>query len=103
VWRRSQSRAIRSDPASGTYHELSDAQARALKQDPSNLDVRTELENLAGQAGLWTELEKVLRDVADELTDALLARAYWMRLAAIDDDHLGKSGGGRRRIMTGGC
>lgn len=66
-----------------------DAQARALQQDPANDDARIELEELAEQSGGWDKLEPIYSAIAGELTDVLLARDYWMRLAAIEE-RLGK-------------
>jgi tetratricopeptide (TPR) repeat protein len=66
-----------------------DAQARALKDEPSNADALAELEALAAQAGAWDKLDAILSAIAEKLEDATLARAYWMRLSAIDE-RLGK-------------
>jgi golgin subfamily B member 1 len=66
-----------------------DAQARALKEDPSLADSRLELEQLAEQAGAWDQLIKIYNDVAGSLSDPDLARQYWMRLASIEE-RLGK-------------
>ena len=66
-----------------------DAEARALKDDPANLETRTELEQLAERAGAWGKLDVIFSEIADGISDAQLARGYWMRLAAIDE-RLGK-------------
>jgi tetratricopeptide (TPR) repeat protein len=66
-----------------------DAQARALKDDPANLETRTELENLAEQSDAWGKLDGIFSEIAGGISDAQLARGYWMRLAAIDE-RLGK-------------
>lgn len=66
-----------------------DAQARALKEDPSLADSRLELEQLAEQAGAWDQLIKIYNEVAGGLSDPDLARQYWMRLASIEE-RLGK-------------
>lgn len=58
------------------------AQARALRVDPSNVDTRLELEELAEQAGALHKLTEIYRTIAEETTDEL-AFLYWMRLAAI--------------------
>ncbi|MBK8251487.1 MAG: tetratricopeptide repeat protein [Polyangiaceae bacterium] len=60
-----------------------DAQARALKDDPANADTRSELEQLAAQAGSWDKLDAIFSEIAGSLEDARLAREYWMRLAGI--------------------
>ncbi len=66
-----------------------DAQARALKEDPSLADSRLELEQLAEQAGAWDQLIAIYNEVAGGLSDPDLARQYWMRLASIEE-RLGK-------------
>ena len=66
-----------------------DAQARALKDDPANLETRTELEQLAERASAWDKLDVIFSEIAEGISDAELARGYWMRLAAIDE-RLGK-------------
>jgi tetratricopeptide (TPR) repeat protein len=66
-----------------------DAQARALKEDPSLAESRLELEQLAEQAGAWDQLIKIYNEVAGGLGDPDLARQYWMRLASIEE-RLGK-------------
>jgi tetratricopeptide (TPR) repeat protein len=66
-----------------------DAQARALKEDPSLPDSRIELEGLAEQAQAWEKLIGIFREIAQSVQDSVLARDYWMRLAAIQE-RLGK-------------
>ena len=66
-----------------------DAEARALKDDPANLETRGELEQLAERSGAWDKLDGIISEIAASLEDAQLARGYWMRLAAIDE-RLGK-------------
>ncbi len=66
-----------------------DAQARALKEDPSNTDARSELEAFAYESSAWDKLEVVFSEVAANLSDVALARDYWMRLSAIEE-RLGK-------------
>ena len=60
-----------------------DAQARALKDDPSNPETRAELEVLAEKSGAWDKLDVIFGEIAGALSDARLAREYWMRLASI--------------------
>jgi tetratricopeptide (TPR) repeat protein len=62
-----------------------EAQARALRADPSDGDTLAELEQFAEQATAWDDLERILSEVAEGLADPALARAYWMRLASIDE------------------
>jgi tetratricopeptide (TPR) repeat protein len=66
-----------------------EAQAKALKDDPSITESRVELERLAAEANAWDRLEAVFDEIAAGLADAALARDYWMRLAHIDE-RLGK-------------
>jgi lipopolysaccharide biosynthesis regulator YciM len=53
-----------------------EAQARALRTDPSDAETLGELEVLAEQANAWDELEKILSEIAEGLSDPALARAY---------------------------
>jgi hypothetical protein len=62
-----------------------DAQARALTEDPANVETRGELEQLAERSGAWDRLDGIFSDVAGSLEDASLARDYWMRLGAIEE------------------
>ncbi|APR78089.1 TPR domain protein [Minicystis rosea] len=66
-----------------------DAEARALKDDPANVETRGELEQLAAKSGAWDRLDGIFAEIAQSLEDAQLARGYWMRLAAIAE-RLGK-------------
>ncbi|MEO7113135.1 MAG: hypothetical protein ABI183_22040, partial [Polyangiaceae bacterium] len=66
-----------------------DAQARALKEDASNVETRAELEQLAARAEAWDKLDQIFSEIAGSLSDAQLARDYWMRLGAIHE-RLGK-------------
>jgi golgin subfamily B member 1 len=66
-----------------------DAQARALKDDPSNADTRSELEALAEKASAWGKLDAIFSEIAGGISDARLAREYWMRLGGIHE-RLGK-------------
>ncbi|AKT41625.1 tetratricopeptide repeat protein [Chondromyces crocatus] len=73
----------------GDLNRAFDAQARALKDDPSHADTRAELETLAAQASAWDRLDSIFSEVAESLSDARLSREYWMRLAGIHE-RLGK-------------
>jgi len=78
--------------AAGQLNDLDrafDAQARALKQDPSNGEARGELEAFAAESSAWSKLEAIFAEVAEGLTDVALARDYWLRLAVIEEK-LGK-------------
>jgi len=75
--------------ALGDVNLAFEAQARALKDDPSVAESRIELERLAGEANAWDKLDAIFDEIAKGLADAALAREYWMRLAHIDE-RLGK-------------
>ena len=59
--------------------------ASALRDDPSLADTRDEIERIAQGSGAQRELVLLYGELADNLTDAALARDYWLRIAAIDD------------------
>lgn len=59
------------------------AQARAVKLSPGNLGLREQLESFAGMAEAWDELERLYGEVAESVADPDLARAYLVRVAAI--------------------
>lgn len=69
----------------GSLDRALNAQARALKEDPSQGETLLELEQLAGQAGAWDKLRGIYNDVAGSLSEPALARQYWMRLAVIEE------------------
>jgi tetratricopeptide (TPR) repeat protein len=73
----------------GAVERALDAQARAVKEDPTLADSRFELEELAERASAWDQLIAIYNDIAAGLSDPELAREYWMRLAAIEE-RLGK-------------
>ncbi|MBI4956957.1 MAG: tetratricopeptide repeat protein [Myxococcales bacterium] len=60
-----------------------DAESRALADAPDNAQVRKELEMFAEQANDHARLAEVFSRIAEGLADQTLAREYWMRLAAI--------------------
>jgi tetratricopeptide (TPR) repeat protein len=62
--------------------------ASALRDDPSLADTRDEIERIAQASGAQRELVALYGELADGMTDTLLARDYWLRIAAIND-HLG--------------
>ncbi len=62
-----------------------EALAQAVQADPANMDSRGELEVLAQHAGAWDRLIEIYAAVASELSDAALARDYWLRLASIQE------------------
>ena len=59
--------------------------ASALRDDPSLVDTRDEIERIAHASGAQRELVTLYGELAEGLSDALLARDYWFRIAAIDD------------------
>jgi tetratricopeptide (TPR) repeat protein len=65
-----------------------DVLSSALRDDPSLADTRDEIERIALASVAQRELVTLYAELADSLTDAVLARDYWLRIAAIDD-HLG--------------
>jgi tetratricopeptide (TPR) repeat protein len=69
----------------GAVDRALDAQARALQCDPTLADARAELEDLAEQAGAWEAVVSIYHGIASSLEDAALARAYWLRLAGIQE------------------
>jgi len=62
-----------------------EALAHAVQADPANMDARGELEVLVQHAGAWDRLIEIYAAVASELSDATLAREYWLRLASIQE------------------
>ena len=69
----------------GAVDRAVEAQSRALKEDPSIAESRTELEALAERAGTWEAVIQIYGDVAQGVRDPELARQYWLRLAAIEE------------------
>jgi len=78
----------------GSLDRALSAQARALKEDPSQGETLLELEHLAGQAGAWDKLRGIYNQVAGSLDEPALARQYWMRLAAIEERLVCRTGAG---------
>ncbi len=66
-----------------------DALALAVKEQPALADTRAELERVADASNAWTKLTALYNEVAETLTDAALAREYWMRQANVLE-HLGE-------------
>jgi tetratricopeptide (TPR) repeat protein len=59
--------------------------ASALRDDPSLAETRDEIEKIADSSGAQRELVQLYGELAESLTDAALARDYWLRIAGIDD------------------
>jgi tetratricopeptide (TPR) repeat protein len=62
-----------------------EALATAVKDDPALPETRAELEQIAEQSDALPRLVTLYTAVAEQLTDAQLAREYWMKVAAIDE------------------
>ncbi len=74
--------------------------ASALRDDPALAETRDEIERIAEGSGAQHELVALYGELAASLTDALLARDYWMRIAGIDD-RLGDVDRGRAGVLPG--
>lgn len=69
----------------GQLERAFQAQARALREDPSEDDCRIELEDYAERAEAYDGLAEVYQEIAKSISDPRLARDYWLRLAAIHE------------------
>lgn len=69
----------------GSAEAAIDAQARALKADPSNQDTRLELEQLAEQFGKLGELTKIFEEIAKGSRDTERAILYFTRIAELEE------------------
>jgi tetratricopeptide (TPR) repeat protein len=65
-----------------------DALASALKEQPHQPETRSELERIAEASDAWQKLTALYSEIAESLTDAQLAREYWMRQASVFDERL---------------
>ena len=65
------------------------ALSAALREQPAHRDTRVELEHIADASNAWKELTEVYDSIAENLSDAQLARAYWMHSAKIEEQRLG--------------
>jgi golgin subfamily B member 1 len=74
-----------SSEATGDFSGAFSALAAALKEDPSLAETRSELERVADASEGWKALVELYDEIAAGLSDASLARDYWMRVAAIDE------------------
>jgi golgin subfamily B member 1 len=59
--------------------------ASALRDEPSMAETREEIEQIAEASGALKALVDLYGDLAVDISDAALARQYWMRIAAIDE------------------
>ncbi|MDF2693599.1 MAG: domain protein putative component of TonB system, partial [Labilithrix sp.] len=65
------------------------ALASALREQPHHGETRAEIERIADMSSTWKALTELYESIAEGLTDAQLARSYWMRSAQIEDQQLG--------------
>jgi len=65
------------------------ALSKGLTEQPAHAETRAELEQIAEASTSWKALTELYDQIAEGLTDAQLARSYWMRSAQIDDQQLG--------------
>ncbi|HVJ90714.1 MAG TPA: tetratricopeptide repeat protein, partial [Labilithrix sp.] len=65
------------------------ALAAALREQPHQNDTREEIQRIAEISNAWKALTELYESIAENLTDALLARSYWMLSARIEDEALG--------------
>jgi tetratricopeptide (TPR) repeat protein len=59
--------------------------ASALRDEPALAETRDEIEQMAEASGALKALVDLYGDLAADLSDAALARQYWIRIAAIDE------------------
>lgn len=59
--------------------------ASALRDDPALPEVRDEIERIADASGAQRDLVKLYTELAEGLSDAVLARDYWLRIASIQE------------------
>src|SRR4029077_8926168 len=67
------------------YGRAFDALAAALKEDPAQNETRFEIGKIAEVSDSQKKLVALYVEVAKELSDATLARDYWMKVAAIEE------------------
>ncbi|MBN9159751.1 MAG: hypothetical protein BGO98_42650 [Myxococcales bacterium 68-20] len=65
------------------------ALASALREQSHHGETRAEIERIADMSSTWKDLTALYESIAENLTDAQLARSYWMRSAQIQDQQLG--------------
>jgi tetratricopeptide (TPR) repeat protein len=61
------------------------ALAAALRDEPALSETRFEIEQVADASGSWRQLVALYEQIASELSDAALAREYWMKVGAIHE------------------
>ena len=65
------------------------ALASALREQPHHAETRAEIQHIADVSSSWKALTELYESIAESLTDASLARSYWMLSAKIEDEALG--------------
>src|SRR5262249_41163828 len=65
------------------------ALAAALREQPHHAETRNEIQKIADIANSWKALTELYESIGGGLTDAILARSYWMLSARIEDEALG--------------
>ncbi len=65
------------------------ALSTALKEQPHHEETRAEIQRIADMSSGWKALTELYESIAQNLTDAQLARSYWMLSAQIEDQQLG--------------
>ncbi len=65
------------------------ALASALREQPHHNETRAELQRIADVSSSWKALTELYESIGESLTDAMLARSYWMLSARIEDEALG--------------
>ncbi|MFO0738105.1 MAG: tetratricopeptide repeat protein [Labilithrix sp.] len=63
--------------------------AQALREQPHHAETRAEIQHIAEISNAWKALTDLYEGIAEHLTDAQLARSYWMLAAKIEDEALG--------------
>ncbi len=69
----------------GDFEHAFEVLASALRDDPALRETRDEIERIAESSGAQRQLVALYGELAEALTDAVLARDYWLRIAGIDD------------------
>ena len=65
------------------------ALASALREQPHHAETRAEMQRIADVSNAWKALTELYESIGENLTDAALARSYWMLSARIEDEALG--------------
>ena len=71
------------------YDRSFTALASALREQPHHEETRAEIERIADASNAFKPLADLYEEIANGLTDAFLARSYWMRAAQVEETRLG--------------